>query len=318
VLRVTRGLIAPAYLISVIVCTYNRAAKLPQCLDSIMKAAQMFEGDCEVLCIDNNSTDGTRTVLAKMASQPSTPLTYLFEREQGASKARNTGIRHARGKFIAITDDDCIVDQNWLRAMIDDFETDPTLALLGGRVELSDPNDLPMSVRTLRERREVTLTDVLTLIPGCNIAVRRSVLDDVGLFDVNLGPGTAVGVAEDLDLIFRVYAAGYRIVYNPNALVLHAHGRRGAAARRQLEKAYLRGRGGFYLKHILKGDRQAMRLAYWEFGNLLKNIFKEAIGRRYARQDAEALRYLLGGAFLHLRMQLREVTRSSTKSASLR
>src|SRR5580698_3790925 len=90
--------------VSVVVATYNRARKLADCLNSL-KALQLPDGlSCEIICVDNNSTDDTKDQIVLLGRDSPIPIAYIFEGKQGLAAARNAGLRHARGEFIAITD----------------------------------------------------------------------------------------------------------------------------------------------------------------------------------------------------------------------
>ena len=97
---------------SIVVATYNRAADLRETLTSL--ATLSPNGDWEVIVVDNNSTDNTRTIIETAAAQFPVNLRYVFEARQGRSPALNAGIRAARGRIIATTDDDVRVAPDWL------------------------------------------------------------------------------------------------------------------------------------------------------------------------------------------------------------
>lgn len=98
---------------TVAVCTWNRAALLPGALERLARVRPP-PGAWEVLVVDNNSTDDTESVLEAFAGR--LPLRRAFEPEQGLSHARNTAVRLARGDYIVWTDDDALVDADWLTA----------------------------------------------------------------------------------------------------------------------------------------------------------------------------------------------------------
>ena len=180
-------------MISVIVCTRNRAESLRRTLDSLHAMAMPPTLAWEVVVVDNGSGDHTRSVTEETARATGMPVRYLLETEPGLSRARNAGARAARGEVVAFTDDDCRVDARWLAQIDAEFGADTSLAVLGGRVELYDPSDQPVSVRRQRERTHVTsLAQIATFMIGCNMACRRRLLYDVGLFDVRFGraPGS--------------------------------------------------------------------------------------------------------------------------------
>ena len=90
--------------ISVVLSTYNRASMLPAALDALL--AQRTAIVYEVILVDNNSTDGTRELAARYVAAHPERVRYVFERQQGLSYGRNTGIAAARGAIVAFTDDD--------------------------------------------------------------------------------------------------------------------------------------------------------------------------------------------------------------------
>src|SRR5215469_1728850 len=155
-------------LISVVLCTYNRAAKLRQCLNALL-AMNATDDRWELICVDNNSTDETKQIIEEFAQSSATPIRYVFEPTQGLACARNAGLRQASGNILALTDDDCLVDPNWLNAISKEFREDSSLAILGGRVELRSRDDLPIGIRTSRERLAIGMTNVFGLIGAGNM-----------------------------------------------------------------------------------------------------------------------------------------------------
>jgi glycosyltransferase involved in cell wall biosynthesis len=203
--------------ISVIICTYNRCEALRRALQSLDAMSVPAYLNWEVIVVDNNSTDITSMTVREFRQKSRLPLRYVFEKTQGLSHARNTGIRNARGVIVAFTDDDCIVDKNWIVSIHNEFVSDQQLFGLGGRVELYNLSDKPVSIRTFKERIALTTTaQLFSLIPGCNMSFRREVLDKVGEFDVDFGAGKRLVklVADDTDFIYRVFKEKFKIVYS--------------------------------------------------------------------------------------------------------
>jgi len=255
----------------------------------------------ELIVVDNNSDDDTRMTIEEFKHKSVLPIKYLFEKNQGKSYALNAGIQAAEGDIVAFTDDDCIVDDRWLASMVREFQFDPSLSMLGGRVELYDKRDRPVSIRTFRDRIKLTSTaQLFSLIPGCNMAVRRTIFVNVGKFDVRFGPGTAI-VVDDVDFIFRAFKQGLKIVYSPDVLLYHNHGRRTDEQVKALDRSYVIGRGGFYCKHILSGDWDVLKMAYWEIRSLIKSLFKNLAQGMSIEEERAFLAYLCTGAVRQLR-----------------
>jgi glycosyltransferase involved in cell wall biosynthesis len=289
-------------MISIVVCTCNREDKLAELLGSLAAMSVPEDLAWELIVVDNNSKDGTARLLDAAVAARTLPLRRLFEPRQGLAIAHNTALRAAQGDIIAFIDDDCRTAQDWL-AVIDREFRDGTLALLGGRVELFNPADRPTTTRVGRERLELTGdARAIETIIGCNMAFRRDIAIHVGGFDTRFGAGCGIAPScDDLDFAYRVLRAGGRVVYSPDLVVLHDHGRRTDAQIRPLQQVYLRGRGAMYAKYVLQRDRTMTRLAYWDLGKRLVGVF-----RRMDRQDELfALSNLLGGAFRFLRLRRR-------------
>ena len=130
-----------------------------------------------------------------------------------------------------MTDDDCVADENWVAALLKEFTADASLGLLGGHIELYDPRDLPMTIRLSRERMPFTLGAIAIHAVSANMAIRASEVAKIGPFDDDLGPGSPQLAGEELDFVYRAYKAGVKILYTPDAVVYHHHGRRNSATR---------------------------------------------------------------------------------------
>src|SRR5690606_22695863 len=157
------------------------------------------------------STDGTAELIQSAIDRVNYRLKYVFEGAPGKSRGVNAGIRASKGSVVALTDDDAIVPADWVEKIISHFEAHTAATCIGGMVMPYSPDIANVSIRLSKEPAEVRRHNFsATSIPiiGCNMAVRRSVLDEVGLFDPALGPGTPVKAAEDLDILYRVIRAG--------------------------------------------------------------------------------------------------------------
>jgi GT2 family glycosyltransferase len=218
--------------ISVVIATYNRAGLLRNCLEQLTR--QRFEPGDEVLVADNASTDDTPQVIQHAAERFPVTLRAVREGTPGKTPALNAGIAAAGGDVLGLTDDDVIVAEDWLEQIRRVF-SDPTLALVGGRVdpwwELPPPSWLGFD----HDRPYGRMSSPLALLHygdaqplgartavGANLAVRRDVLDAVGGFSAHLGRlrGTLL-CGEDHEFCQRVVRAGYRCEYRPELCVRH-------------------------------------------------------------------------------------------------
>jgi GT2 family glycosyltransferase len=218
--------------ISVLIATYNRAALLADCLESIRE--QPFESGDEVIIVDNASTDETAAVIERFARSASTRVLTLLEREPGKTPALATGIARASGTILALTDDDVCVGRGWITTIRQRFGADPELALLAGRIDPRPERPWPTWLVLGRERFGrlsaplglVHYGEAQPLGPrsalGGNVAIRRDVLNALGGFAKQLGRirGTLL-CGEDHELSQRIVTSGYRAVYDPALCVRH-------------------------------------------------------------------------------------------------
>jgi GT2 family glycosyltransferase len=224
---------------TIAICTRDRPADLALCLDSV--TALEYPG-LEVLVVDNApGDDSTERLVA--ARHPR--VRYTCERRPGLDRARNHAVREAVGEVIAFTDDDVIVDPGWALALGAAFATasPDVMAVAGAVVPFELETDAQLHFERYGgftigfERAELRggedwgvrgvwhYANMAQRFTGANLAFRRRVFDEVGLFDPALDVGTATNGGGDIEMLFRVLKEGYAIVYEPRALVRHRHRR---------------------------------------------------------------------------------------------
>lgn len=195
--------------VSVIVPVYNGARTLSPCLDSLL-ALNYPPEKLEIIVVDNASTDGTAAVLAGYGDA----IRVFREPVRGAGAARNHGLRRALHDVIAFTDADCVVDKNWLRHLIEPLH-DPSVGIVGGKNLAVRPCS---GIEEFGERIHDHAAVINQRIPTAatmNWASRRTVLQEANGFDERFLRG------QDTDLSFRIFLAGYRLVYAPSAIIYH-------------------------------------------------------------------------------------------------
>lgn len=235
-------------LISVIIATRDRTDSLAQCLAAFDAVDYPHY---EIIVVDNApATTATADLIADRYAGDAR-VRYVTEPHPGLGWAHNCGLRHARGEIIAFTDDDVIVDRHWLAELLRGFALGPDVGCVTGLV-------VPQEIETQSQywfdthsgfnkgfdRRVYDLgphRPADALFPyrssmfgtGANMAFRAAALRAVGGLDPVLGPGTAAKNGEDLDIYFRIVAAGWQLVYLPSAFVRHRHRSDYAALRDQ-------------------------------------------------------------------------------------
>src|SRR5690242_7088061 len=139
--------------ISLIICTRNRASSLRGCLDAL--AALQFDPQrCELIFVNDASTDSTDETLRAFAEQVPFRTVVVRNERPGLSRARNTGVKASQADLIAFTDDDCYVAPDFLTRVVDAFR-EPSYGFIGGRVLLHDPSDAPETIKEDDQPEEV-------------------------------------------------------------------------------------------------------------------------------------------------------------------
>jgi len=216
--------------ISVLVCTYNRAQKLTETLNSVIAQSLPDSYTWETVVVDNNSSDQTRQVVEELQHLFPDRIRYVFEPKQGISNARNAAIRESRGEILSFIDDDETADSNWLRNLTEHLHNGEW-AGAGGRVLPSSDFVPPAWLQTNEffARGPLASFDLgetagqLNEPPfGANMAFRREVFEKLGFFRTDLGrSGNNLISNEDTEFGRRVMAAGLRLRYEPSALTYH-------------------------------------------------------------------------------------------------
>lgn len=214
-------------MISVVVCTYNRADMLRQMLEAFFAQRDLAVVDHELIVVDNNSSDNTPVVVDEFRRFPN--IRYVFEGRQGLCYARNRGVTESRGEIVALLDDDVIVDKAWLVKLQECFDA-TTADVVGGRSHLvfeREPHTWfgPYFGRLLAQ---VDLGPSRKVVPdgrglfGLNLAFRKSVFETVGLFDEELDRkgGKLLG-GGDTAKVRQIAESAGTVVYDPDAVVGH-------------------------------------------------------------------------------------------------
>ena len=213
--------------VTVAIPTYNRADFLRQTLEGI--TAQQFPRDhFEILVIDNNSKDHTKSVVEAFGSAQPAPR-YIHEPKQGLDHARNRAIEEARGEIIVFGDDDILVQPDWLAQMAVPLLADGAarrIGAVGGEVSPVFPHGLPDWVREwhapLGFRSDAGPLEGQHSPMGANFAFPKWVFEQLGPFHTALDRAAGNYFSGgDSEMIRRVRAGGYEVWFAPAAAVKH-------------------------------------------------------------------------------------------------
>jgi GT2 family glycosyltransferase len=211
--------------LSVVIVTYNRCSDLEDLLDSLFS---MSEIPNEILVVDSNSTDGTKSLVKKY------PIKYISINEKSRIKARNIGFQNAKGDILSFLDDDVIMSKGWTKAILEPYKS-MEVGGVGGRVlpldETEQVSNIPEKYRAIGKVFDNGFVsnnyDVSTKLPievdtliGCNMSFRRKCLFEIGGFDDNFLGNC---YREETDVSVRVKKLNCKLMYQPRALVWHKY-----------------------------------------------------------------------------------------------
>jgi glycosyltransferase involved in cell wall biosynthesis len=258
--------------ISLIICTRNRAQALSKCLEAVQTEVERASAlSVEIILVDNGSSDDTRLVIENWVQRCRRSVNTIFEPRAGLSRARNTGLAVAQGSILAFTDDDCRLGEGYFAALAECHAAFMGPVVIGGRIDLGDQDDLPMSIKTDPNVGVFDGRDPGTFLAGCNMTFNRDAWVKLGPIDERLGAGTPLQAGEDTDYVYRAYLMGIPVIYNPAFSVKHFHGRRTEEDARKLQHAYSVGAGALAAKYPRAVFARQFR---WN----VKNAFAEMFG----------------------------------------
>lgn len=199
--------------ISVVIPTFNRAKLLNSTLNNLIDQSYP-KSKYEIIVVDDiRSSDEIKPVINNI-SKKFNNIVYIRQKNSGTNMARNMGIARARGEIIAFTDDDCLVDRNWLKT-IDNIFFDKSISGAEGMTIKTPKNAKvgPFSHYIINEQGGHYLT--------CNMAYRAKLIKKIKFDGKFFSEKTKITSREDSDAAFSVLDAGGKIIFSKNMVVRH-------------------------------------------------------------------------------------------------
>lgn len=290
--------------ISIIVASSGRVEKIRRLLESIYRAEGRDRIKPEVVIANNAGSEtvaeAVRSLTREFDGRDGVRCREVREPVAGKCRAQNKSIPLTTGRIIVFLDDDVEVAPGWLQA-IDAFFGSHPHDVMQGSILMRPEDQQNQELQTALHRfRTVDFIDYgfppgadLYTLTGGNMAVKREVFDQAGMFDQRLGPG-GHGISEDVEFAKRVIKAGKRIGWEPRAAVYN-----------ELDPSRLN-EESFRLRHELQGRS---RLAYKDSSvwSILPNLARAiwTFGW-YSVTDNERKKYRAKGRFYHYRAMLQE------------
>lgn len=207
-------------LVTVIICTRNRGDSVVATLESVF--ANTFE-DYEVIVVDQSTNVETRIAVERFRSEPR--FVYLPSDTKGAGRARNRAFSISRGEFLLITDDDCIVPQDWMEEIVALFQKYPQVGVIFSNVLEGEHDKKSGVIPHYEYTRSKVVRTVLgyagSIGMGAGMSVRRVTMEALDSFDESLGPGSRFFSGEDHDFALRALLNGWWVYEATEVGVVH-------------------------------------------------------------------------------------------------
>jgi len=274
------------------------------CFESLTSLENIFNSDFKILIVDNASRDESVGRLnAAIAKKRWHRVSLIQSRENnGFSSGNNLGINLCDSEYILLLNSDTIVRPGAIELLVKTLNENPQMGLASPRLEWPDGspqescfrfhrpvNELIRSAATgpvtkLLKRYEVPLrvSDKIAYPEWTSFAcvlIRRQVFEDIGLLDEDF-----FMYFEDVDFCKRAREAGWQIIHNPKAQVVHLRGgsspvKSQAAKKKRLPRYFYESRTRYYFKHFGRFGLLRANI-YWHLGWLVA-MARKLISRRY-------------------------------------
>lgn len=255
--------------VTVIICTRNRPACLKSCLEGVKALDPAAD---EILVVDNTAGDAETKAIADEFS-----ARYVVEPAKGLSRARNRGLSESRTEIVAYIDDDALPRPDWLGRLLSPFE-DPEVAAVTGRVVAPEGDEGEPESPLIVSNKVVHWFEIATfggLGLGSNMALRRSACQGWTVFDVRLGRGGPIEIADENFAFASLLSRGHTGVHLPTAVVTHPRQRHDVQSHRA--------RNSFAYWLLLFSEFPARRRDLRQF--LFRRLRRERLGWQRGTQD---------------------------------
>lgn len=268
--------------VSVVICTYD-ITRLSDTLSAINSVLSQTYNKLEVIVV----VDRNEELYHSLKNEVSLPkVSIILSNKAGLSACRNLALKHVEGDVVAFLDDDAVADKDWLHCLVKAYNDENAISV-GGRIEPHPstpipeffPQEMYWVFGCTYKGHPTEKTEVRNTF-GSNISFKRTVFNDVGLFDRSLGRVDKKNItAEETELCLRIREKhpNAKIIYEPKAVIHH----RVYQSRLSLDYILKRGFGEGYSKALVnKKFKNKSKGTLSVESNILNHIIKQSIPER--------------------------------------
>lgn len=282
--------------ISLIVATVNKDGNLNNLLQSLKHTKILSQKDIQVIIVDNSQGNNeVKNVCNKYN------VTYIRQPIPGKSRSVNEGIKQAKGRYLAFTDDDVVIkDPDWLTKLHQHYISDNKIGYVSGNVLAQNTTKSCQIIwerkgglskgttKKVWRRNELDKKYKYKFVPwpindiaaGANCMIPKEVINKVGLISEFLDPGAPIPHGATLEIVYRIIREGYDVLYDPKISVYHKHP---SSSKLLRQKLYTYGVGNSSYQLLIFSKYKDYRSLYWGLlgHNLyvLKNSIKSLFGK---------------------------------------
>lgn len=223
---------------TIIICAYNAKNRIYRTIESVLVQEKYNELVDQIFLVNNNSNDGTKEIMEKYSSKRKN-LQYIFEKRQGLSYARLTGVLHTCSKWIVFVDDDNILRKDWLIRASEYIEREKKVGVFNGAIVPYIKESLSIEKKLLLEciyqrlacthlnEKEIDVSQKKHPLKepiGAGMVVRTDLLKDLaqrGWTKLSDRKGEKLSSGGDTEIARYIKSSGYEYGYNPRMLIYH-------------------------------------------------------------------------------------------------
>lgn len=263
---------------SLIVGTLNRAVELDNCLKSLQKQEYT---NYEIIIIDQSENDETEKLIKSKSQEM---IKYYHVSYKGLSRARNDGLKKAKGDYICLIDDDAFYRKDFLSTAVKSLD-DRTV--LSGYIYDTIKKGAFVKYNVDNNYKKLSLRSIIRTCPSAGLVIPMRMIKDVGGFDEQLGVGSDYPSGEETDLLLRGLRRGYTVVFIKDLILKHPYPIPDCSIQNynanEKRALYYKGLGALFKKHLFINKMHGLLVCYLEVW--IKLLIKKILFFKYGSKQ---------------------------------
>lgn len=204
--------------VSIIIPMYNEEKTIRKCIESLLN--QSYPSDkYEIIVVSDGCNDNSENIVRKIIeSEEKVEIKLVRQENQGVATARNFGVKFSQWPILLFIDADCIADYRWIEEMIKPFLRYNVVGVQGAYKTKQKEIVAQLAQIEFEERfRKLQQREYVDFVGSFSAAYKREIFEKFNGFY------TKFVMNEDVDLAYRISSDGYKLYFNPEAIVYHMH-----------------------------------------------------------------------------------------------